>query len=354
MSAKWEINQTQFTENIKQVIKDNPVIAVVKNNAYNYGLEFTLDCMTACGINYFSTTSLEEAIAIRNYNNTCSIFLMNPVMDFESLRRYNIEMTLPSTQFFEQYSDELYGIPLHMEFENLLHRSGFKSIAEMQETLVIIKAQYPDIDIKGLWTHFGYADEFKVTDYKTEKKDWLDVVNTLAPLHSFEVIHAQNSASYVREDGLLSQHTHLRLGIILYGSRPYSSLPETITRQSLRISSHVIQIRKINAGQSAGYSFAFTAQKDTRLAVVAIGYGDGILRTRAKHDCLINNRRYPIKALMMSHMFVEVDEHVQPDDIVYLYHEQMRIDEYTFLGVGANSEQLSALNHKTLILEVTQ
>ena len=53
----------------------------------------------------------------------------------------------------------------------------------------------------------------------------------------------------------------------------------------------------------------------------------------------------------MSHMFVEVDEHVHAQDQVVLYNESMRIDEYTFKGVGANSEQLSAMNHDSLIKE---
>ncbi|WP_414049642.1 alanine racemase [Macrococcus animalis] len=354
MSAKWEINQKQFIANIKHVIKDNPVMAVVKNNAYNFGLDFSIQCMTSCGITYFSTTSLDEAIAIRALDSECDIFLMNPTTNFDALKQYNIEMTLPSIAFFEQYSAQLEGIKVHLEYENLLHRSGFRTLESMQILLDKITEEKHGIVIKGLWTHFGYADEFDVEDYTVERKRWLNVVQQLTDQYQFEIIHAQNSASYVREDGLLPDHTHLRLGIILYGARPYSALPESITAQSLRLSSHVIQIRNIKQGQSAGYSFAYTAKKDTRLAVVAIGYGDGILRTRAQHDCLINGKRYPIKALMMSHMFVEVDEHVNPGDIVYLYHEAMRIDEYTFKGVGANSEQLSALNHNTLIMEVTQ
>lgn len=354
MSAKFEINRNVFVNNIKHAIKDNPVIAVVKNNAYNFGLEFTLDCMHECGINYFSTTNLTEAIAIREHDKACNIFLMNPTTEFDTLRQYHLEMTLPSPEFYEAYDCELAGVTVHLEYENLLHRSGFKTLAQMQQFLARIKHNDTGLHVKGLWTHFGYADEFDVVEYNIEKQDWLNVVETLKQEYSFEVIHAQNSASYVREEGLMADHTHLRLGIILYGARPYAGLPETITSQSLRVSGEVIQIREIKAGDSAGYSFAYTADKDTVLAVVALGYGDGILRTRAQYDCLINGKRYPVKALMMSHMFVAVDDTVQPGDTVYMYHENMRIDEYTFKGVGANSEQLAALNHNTLQTEVIQ
>ena len=92
-------------------------------------------------------------------------------------------------------------------------------------------------------------------------------------------------------------------------------------------------------------------ENHTRLAVVDVGYGDGILKSRAKHEALIKGKRYPIRALMMSHMFVEVDEEVDAQDEVILYNNDIRIDEYTFKGVGANSEQLSAMNHDSLIKE---
>ena len=101
-----------------------------------------------------------------------------------------------------------------------------------------------------------------------------------------------------------------------------------------------------------GIAFAFEATKDhTRLAVVDVGYGDGILKSRARHEAMINGKRYPIRALMMSHMFVEVDDEVHAQDEVVLYNNDIRIDEFTFKGVGANSEQLSAMNHDSLIKE---
>lgn len=54
----------------------------------------------------------------------------------------------------------------------------------------------------------------------------------------------------------------------------------------------------------------------------------------------------------MSHMFVEVDDTIQSGDEVVMYSNDIRIDEFTFKGVGANSEQISALNHHSLIKEI--
>lgn len=138
------------------------------------------------------------------------------------------------------------------------------------------------MNIVGLWTHFGYADEFDVPEYGIEREAWLNVVNTLLNEgYQFELIHAQNSASYYREgQQLLPYHTHARVGIALYGSRPYSKLDEHEIEQALTVKGNVIQVREVNKGDYCGYSFAFEAMHDhTHLAVVDIGYGDGILKT---------------------------------------------------------------------------
>src|SRR5699024_6847947 len=101
-------------------------------------------------------------------------------------------------------------------------------------------------------------------------------------------------------------------------------------------------------GMSLGYSGAFTAEEDCKFAIVVIGYGDGILRERIKHGCQIGGRTYKIVALMMSHFAVLIGDHVATHMPVYFYGKNKRIDHCTGLGVGANSEQLSALNYNSM------
>ncbi|MCS4485402.1 alanine racemase [Staphylococcus americanisciuri] len=354
MTAIWRVDRKIFQQNVKRVQNGHPIMAVVKNNAYNYGLSFAVEQFLEAGIQCFSTTSLNEAIEIRELAPTASIFLMNPTQSFDILRQYDIQMTLPSLAFYYKYKEALAGVKVHLEYENLLHRSGFKTLDEIQEVLADHEANASTkMEITGLWTHFGYADEFDVEDYEIERAAWLNIVEKLLNQgYTFNMVHAQNSASFIREGQIFPHHTHARVGIALYGSRPYSALPREQIAQALTVQANVLQVRTVQEGQHCGYSFAYTAVRDnTRLAVVDLGYGDGVLRTRAQHDVLINNKRYPIRALMMSHMFVEVDEYVQAQDTVILYNEDLRIDDYTFKGVGANSEQLSALNLDSLTKE---
>ena len=355
MTAVWFVDTQRFYNNVLKVIQNNQIMAVVKNNAYHYGLEFAVQQFLEAGINTFSTTSLREAVRIRQLAPNATIFLMNAVYEFDKVRDYQIQMTLPSLNFYYEHIKDLQGIQVHLEFENLLHRSGLKNIDEIKEVLHHhMKDESKDkMRITGLWTHFGYADEFGVSEYHEERKAWLEIVDALLDEgYHFEMIHAQNSASYYRENGVFDNHTHARVGIALYGSRPYQTIDVNEIEQSLTVKGNVIQVREVNEGDYCGYSFAFEATHNhTKLAVVDIGYGDGILKSRAKHEALINGKRYPIRALMMSHMFVEVDNNVHAQDEVILYNNDIRVDEFTFKGVGANSEQLSAMNHDSLIKE---
>lgn len=350
MGGILTIDRKQFIKTAKKSAGGRDVIAVVKNNAYNYGLEFAVRAFGEAGIHSFATTSLDEAKRIRMYAPDALIFIMNPVHDFEVVYEYDLHVTLPSPEYYYEYQDALSGVNVHLEFAGLFNRSGFEDASAMIEVLEHQKSLDAGkrMNIKGIWTHFGYADELDMDEYGIERGMWQELLNDLNESgHTFEIIHAQNSASFAR-DGLLDGHTHLRLGISLYGSRPYSVLPEADYRQSLELKAEIVQIRNIKANQRCGYGGSYEPGYDSRIAVVDIGYGDGVLRRRAAFDCLINSRRYPIKSLMMSHMIVEIDDDVSIGDEVILYNDEMRIDEFTAKGVGANSEQLGALNYQSL------
>lgn len=353
MSGILTIDREKLVTQANQIQGASPTIAVVKNNAYNFGLELAVKAFLEAGITAFATTSLKEAEAIRNITENSMIFLLNPTYEFDFVKSLNLSMTLPSLDYYNKYYDHLNGINVHIEYAGLFNRSGFESFSEVSKVLdhQMTLDENEQFNIEGAWCHFGYADEFDGT-YEKEREQWSAFINQLNELNiSMKYIHSQNTASFSR-DGLLPGHTHTRLGIGLYGSKPYSGLNDDLFIQPFELYSTVVQIRDMDEDMPMGYGGSFVADRKTKVAVVDIGYGDGVLRKRAEFDCLINGKRYPIVTLMMSHMIVEVDEEVSINDKVYIYHPEMRLDEYTFKGVGANSEQLAALNYNTLTKEI--
>lgn len=352
MGGTFQIDEAQFIKQAKQFQLPGRTIAVVKNNAYNYGLDFAVKAFAISGIRAFATTSVEDAVKIRQMcGDSADIILMNPTTDFKRARMFNLDITLPSCDYYDAHKHELHDIRIHIEYAGLFNRSGLSSIEDLQYILNDMKESDIELNFTGLWTHFGYSDEFGGI-YETERENWLQFVDDVLELGvNPSMIHAQNSASFVR-DGLLDKHSHVRLGIGLYGSKPYADLDDKNFIQPSVLSAPIVQFRSLTRGMTLGYGGVFKADKDCKVAVVDIGYGDGVLRARAGFECEIGGETYPIVALMMSHMVVLVDEEVTADMPVYLYNKRLRIDKYTELGVGANSEQLGALNYQSLGREI--
>ncbi|WP_213810378.1 alanine racemase [Jeotgalicoccus sp. WY2] len=352
MGGTFQIDEAQFIEQARRQFQlTDRTIAVVKNNAYNYGLEFAVKAFAISGIRAFATTSVDDAVKIRHMcGDKVDIILMNPTTDFKRARMFNLHITLPSRDYYDAYKDELHDIHIHLEYAGLFNRSGLSSIEELEYILNDMNESDLELNFTGLWTHFGYSDEFDGI-YETERGMWEQFISDVLELGIKPSIHAQNSASYVR-DGLLDKHSHVRLGIGLYGSKPYADLDDKDFVQSSTLSAPIVQFRRLTAGMTLGYGAAFKADEDCTVAVVDIGYGDGVLRARAGHECEIGGKTYPIVALMMSHMVVLVDDDVEAHMSVYLYNKKLRIDKYTHLGVGANSEQLGALNYQSLGREI--
>lgn len=344
MTAVITKNQKLLSKQAESIQSKVPTIAVVKNDAYNFGLKETYEAFYKAGIRSFTTTNLKEAIELRQLDGTITVLLLDPSLAFDELREYQITATIPSLDYYRKYRADLEGIPVHLVFKNDLNRLGFTSSSDMQAVLDDSK-----INVTGLWTHFGYADDFESAHYVHEVENWnrvLDDLNDYLP--KLSCIHAQNSASYAR-DGLHDRHTHIRCGVFLYGTRPYyHGIDQKNARQTVEVSANVIELSDVQKGENAGYSAAFTASEDTRLAVCDIGYGNGLMPGRKAFPVIINGKEWPIRVMMMSHLLVEVDETVSVGDEVVLYNgETLRFDWFTEQGLGSFSQQMAALNVRT-------
>lgn len=333
------------------------LIAVVKNNAYNFGLMESVSAFYKAGVRAFATTSLHDCRAIRREFGDVEVISLNPTYEFDILREENISATLPNMRFLKENCENMGKISWHLEWAGKMRRSGARSIDEIVEMLEFSLEK--GLDITGLWTHFSWADEFDLDKtYEKEVEVWLEVVEKLKKIHDFSFIHSQNSASYVR-DGLLKGCSHVRLGIYLYGCHPFKLDDSKLDKSSIKrfenidhaltLSASVIAVNELDAGESIGYCSSFIAKRPTKVAVINVGYGDGILGNRVKgHEVVINSKRYELVSLMMSHMVAIVDDEVKVGDRVLVYAYEIPVHEFTFKGVASNSEQISAINRSSI------
>ena len=350
--ATIELNYNNIRQNainLKEQAQD--IIAVVKNNAYNLDLRECVKLYSEVGINYFATTKEEECKVIREtLGKDANIFLLNPTYDFALAREYNIEINIASLEYLKENIERLKDLTLQLEFAGSMRRAGAKNLEEVLEIIAFCKEN--DLKLKGFWSHFSFADEFDGF-YEKEKELVLNVLDEALKNYDFEVVHLQNSASFLR-DGVFEKTTHQRLGIILYGAMPYDvnvnlvALENLVIKNPITVYGEIINIVKLNKGECIGYSNSYIADVDKKVGIVNIGYGDGILRDRLKgKTCIINGKNRNIYSTMMSHLVVEIGEEEQIGDRVYVYDDKQQLHDYTKY-FGPNSVQLAALNYDSL------
>jgi alanine racemase len=168
-------------------------------------------------------------------------------------------------------------VPYHVKIDTGLTRSGCRP--EQATELLDGLAALPDLVPEGILTHFAASDEQDSTSVKTQLDRLLETVNILKQAgHSFALVHSANS-------GALLGHpeTHLslvRAGIALYGYEPSPYVQSKVSLvPALSLVSKVVRVTSVPAGTGVGYGFEHRCAAQSTIALVPIGYGDGLPRS---------------------------------------------------------------------------
>jgi alanine racemase len=143
-------------------------------------------------------------------------------------------------------------------------------------------------------SHFATADEDDPTFFSAQLERFTALAGQLKARYAGLTAHIANSAATMREPA--AHFDMVRTGIAIYGLSPFADDPEPRgLRPALRLSSYVAGIREVGPGESVGYGRRFVADRAARLAIVPIGYADGVSRALTNRgEVLIAGRRCPI------------------------------------------------------------
>ena len=251
------------------------VFAMVKANGYGHGLGLAARAM-ADEVDGFGVAVLEDALTLRHGGIQQPIMVLQGPMNAVELReavRQRLELVLHSSWQVALLCQHPPKQPLSvwLKVDTGMHRLGMP-VGEVAAMLERLRA-HPQIRLAGVMTHFACAD--MQTDPLSELQ--LDRIRELSRRLGLP-FSAANSAGLCRYPA--SQGERVRPGIMLYGSSPLES--HTVSQldltptQSLR--ARVIAINAVPKGDTVGYGATWTAPRDSRIAVVSIGYGDGYPR----------------------------------------------------------------------------
>jgi alanine racemase len=205
---------------------------------------------------------------------------------------------------------------VHVKYDSGMGRLG-EPDADAVTELARTAAASEDVDLVGFWTHFATADESDPSFLNEQLERFLAVAEPLKEEFGDLILHAANSAATLREP-----RAHLdmvRCGVAIYGLDPFGSDPdEQRLEPALSLTSYVADVKRFEAGASAGYGRTWTAERETYVGVLPIGYGDGVRRGLSNNaDVLVGGRRYPlVGTVSMDNITVELgpDPVVSPGD----------------------------------------
>jgi alanine racemase len=183
---------------------------------------------------------------------------------------------------------------VHVKLDSGMGRLGTRDPAQASRTVVAAR-DADGVELVGLMTHFATADDPDDDGFFAMQlgrfTEWAAAVKAEQP---GLIVHAANSAATLREQR--AQLDMVRCGIAVYGMDPRGEDPAAWGLEpALRLSSYVAEVKRCEARESAGYGRRFVAERDTWLAVLPIGYGDGWRRGCSNNaDVLIAGRRHPV------------------------------------------------------------
>lgn len=258
------------------------LMAVLKAEAYGHGMFETAVALSRMGIRAFAVATIEEGIRLRRYGISGEILILgytDPGRAGE-LARYGLTQTLIGYHYAWLLNRQGRTVKAHIKVDTGMHRMGFdKGAAEKIARVCSMK----HLKVCGIYTHLCAADSLEQEDVRFTEGQIGSFYDLLGKLEEkgirFPRVHIQSSYGLLNYPELSCDY--VRAGIALYG---VLSAPGDRTRLNpdlrpvLSLRSRVVLIRNIRKGESVGYGRAFTAPRDSRIAVLPVGYGDGLPR----------------------------------------------------------------------------
>ncbi|MGR5503814.1 alanine racemase [Vibrio sp. DNB22_10_4] len=294
-AATAHINLEALAHNlacIKQQAPDSKIMAVVKANGYGHGLRHI--AKSAQGADAFGVARIEEALQLRASGVVKPILLLEGFYspnDLPVLVTNNIQTVVHCYEQLEALEQAELEVPVvvWLKVDSGMHRLG---VREEQYQEFVERLHRCDNVAKPLryMSHFGCADELENPMTKQQIELFLSLTEGCNGERSM-------AASAGLLEWLPSQLDWVRPGIIMYGVSPFGdkTAAEMGFKPVMTLKSHLIAVRDVKKGESVGYGATWTSERDTKVGVIAIGYGDGYPRTAPNGTpVLVNGRKVPI------------------------------------------------------------
>jgi alanine racemase len=289
---------------VKQHAPHSKVMAVVKANGYGHGLINVAHGLKAA--DGFAVLGLNEAIDLREAGFSQTILLLEGVFNHQELNiaaSFTVDIVVHSLPQIEMLESAQLARPLHvhLKMNTGMNRLGFTP----SEFLTVFNRLKACKNVREiiLMTHFATADE--ALGIETPLQLFQRTIQGLN-----QPISLANSATILRYPQ--AHADWVRPGIMLYGASPVSETPASAfgLKPAMELTSEIIGVQTIQAGESVGYGHRFTAAKTTRVGIVACGYADGYPRHAPNDTPIAVNGKltHTVGRVSMDMLYVDITD----------------------------------------------
>lgn len=311
---KWiEISESALVFNVKQFQKNLPkksnFMAVIKSNAYGHGLLVVANILIKHGVKYFAVFDMSEAKQLRSLNKDIYILVLNKLnaLEIDTAIKNNINVTITDFDILKEVlkHKNFKSLKINLKIDTGLSRQGFQM--HQINTLVEVFKNNPTLNLETLYTHLVgavYKKFDKITKDQFEKL--IQYKKAFQKIGLFVKSHISPTTGTIINDYLSLDFT--RVGIGLYGFLPKEEIPESkffALKPVLTFKTIIQEIKYIQKGDTVGYNATFKAKEKTKIAILPVGYYDGIPRSLSnKGYVLCNGVKCKILGNVMMNMCV--------------------------------------------------
>jgi len=314
-------------ETVRRLTGVSRICMPVKANAYGHGMLPIARAALEYGCHSLAIARTGEGRALREAGITCPILIMGhaPAEELEELARLELEPYAGSPAYLKALSEAGVKalppgqqIPVHLKIDTGMGRIGCSP--EDAPDMARLIFSLPRLRLAGVCTHYPVSDSGAEEDREFTGVQTEVLKITAARIKALSeakdngpfLVHGANSGAVVQHrDSALDM---VRPGIMLYG---YEPLPETVVgvRPLMELSSELVFIKKILPGQTVSYGRTWTADRETWVGTVAIGYADGYNRRLSNRGrTMISGRVYPvIGRVCMDQIMVDLGQELQEE-----------------------------------------
>ena len=319
IEVKGEALETNVRQLRAKLNKGCQFMAVVKADGYGHDAKVVSEYAIKGGASQLGVATLNEGIKLRSYGVKRPILILgnlytkrdliisfkNDLMPTISSMRECLICNNIGKHFGLKFS-------LHLKVDTGMSRLGFESNKFVQQFEKI--NSFENISIEGIYSHLSCADQFNSSDPKSitqlQRQKFLELLKQISVDRNKKIkIHLANSAGM-----LLNKKFHfdmVRVGLSMYGYNPFPKINKKLSlKPALFLKVKVAFIRIIDKGVSVSYGGKFVSIRKTKLAVLSIGYADGVPRNLSgKINVIHNNKFYPqVGSITMDQMMVDITD----------------------------------------------